>query len=231
MQMTSWPEHFDFETDELCQTVFKPFIEGELTRLKAYDGERPDDITYIFHEHAERVATNIRRTCLALGLGEVVANNMFWAVMPHDIGKRLLPLDIWDQEEKPDGRVKTFRRTHTLLGAQIVQETFPDIEHPFKDLMMDLMCNHHEQMDGNGTHGLSGNALSLPVRLTAIVEAYDGYRIWRPHFGTRDISPPGVLARMRDDKGAEIYDMELFEAFAKVKMDDYKEGRLLQKER
>jgi hypothetical protein len=39
------------------------------------------------------------------------------------------------------------------------------------------------------------------------------------------------LARMRGDKGAEIYDMELFEAFAKVKMDDYKEGRLLQKER
>jgi HD-GYP domain-containing protein (c-di-GMP phosphodiesterase class II) len=94
-----------------------------------------------------------------------------------------------------------------------------------------LMRNHHEQMDGNGTHGISGDLLSLPVRLTAIVEAYDGYRIWRPHFGDRDISPPGVLARMRDDKGAEIYDMTLFEAFAKVKMDDYKKGRLLQKER
>ncbi|PCK00319.1 MAG: phosphohydrolase [Zetaproteobacteria bacterium] len=217
-----WPDSFDFNTDEICQTVFKPFIENEMAQLKAYDQERPDDITYIFHEHAQRVADNMKKTCLHIGLDEVIANNMYWAILPHDIGKKNLPLDIWDTEEKPQDSLKKYRRTHTLLGAQIVQEYFPDIDHPFKDLLIDVMANHHEQIDGNGTHGVTGDMLSLPVRLSAIVEAYDGWRIWRPHFEDRDISPPAVLERMRAEKGAEIFDMDLFESFAEMKMMEYK---------
>lgn len=225
--INDWPDNFKFETDETCQRVFKPFILQEMERLKAYDGERPAGITYVFHEHAARVAENMRRTCRFLGLPEHVTENLYWAVLPHDIGKRLLPAEIWDQEEKPTGTVKKLRRTHTLLGVQIVQEYFPNIEHPFKDLVMKIMHLHHEQMDGNGTHSVPGHELPAPVRLAAIVEAYDGYRIWRPHFEDRDISPPGVLKRMREEKGPEIYDMNLFEAFAKVKIDDYKNGRIL----
>lgn len=223
-----WPDDFQFSKDDVCQTVFKPFIETQLSELKAYDIQRPEGHTYIFHEHAERVAENVKRTCVYLGLGDNVAENMYWAVLPHDIGKKLLPVDIWDQEEKPSGDVKKFRRTHTLLGAQIVDELLPDVHHPFKDLMRDIMVHHHEQMDGNGTQGIDGKDLSMPVRLCAIVEAYDGWRIWRPHYGGRDISPPGVLKRMREEKGSEIFDMALFEAFAEMKMLDYKEGRILQ---
>ncbi|MGH1456857.1 MAG: HD-GYP domain-containing protein [Alphaproteobacteria bacterium] len=217
-----WPDYFDFETDTLCQDVFKPFIENELQELKQYDEQRPEGITYIFHEHAARVANNIRKTCLHMELGKTVANNMYWAILPHDIGKKNLPLDLWDKEEKPTDNLKKFRRTHTLLGAQIVQEYFPDITHPFKDLMIDIMAYHHEQMDGKGTHEIPVDKLSKPVRLAAIVEAFDGWRIWRPHFADRDISIPSVLKRMRDEKGAEIFDMELFEAFAEMKMIEYK---------
>lgn len=222
IDLSLWPNDFDFETDEICQTVFKPFILSELNALKAYDAQRPAGITYIFHEHAERVAGNMRKTCLHMGLGEKIANNMYWGLLPHDIGKSKLPIDIWDREEKPDPRLKKFRRTHTLLGAQIVQEYFAEITHPFKSLMMEIMAYHHEQMDGRGTHGLPGDKISKPVRLAAIVEAYDGWRIWRPHYEDRDISIPGVLKRMREEKGAEIFDMELFEAFAEMKMAEYK---------
>ena len=219
--MTSWPDSFDFRTDEICQNIFKPFIDGELKQLAAYDAQRPDGVTYIFHEHAQRVAGNMRRTCVHMGLGETVSDNMYWAMLPHDIGKSKLPIDLWDREEKPDNALKKFRRTHTLLGAQIVQEYFPDIKHPFKDLMMDIMVQHHEQMNGEGTHGTPGAELSLPVRLAAIVEAYDGWRIWRPHYGERDISIPGVLKRMREEKGAEIFDMDLFTAFEEMKLAEH----------
>lgn len=220
--MNDWPDTFDFETDPTCQKLFKPFIKEELANLRAYDDERPEGKTYIFHQHAARVAKDVKKTALALGQSETIANNLYWAVLPHDIGKRLLPVEMWDSEEKPDGTVKRIRRTHTLLGVQVVNELFPNIENPFKTLMVDIMAHHHEQMDGNGTIGISGDDLSLPVRLTAIVEAYDGYRIWRPHFGDRDISPPGVIKRMREEKGAEIYDMDLFEAFAQMKLEEYK---------
>ena len=225
--MGGWPDSFNFDTDPVCQNVFKPFIEEQLAELELYDSQRPDGHTYVFHEHAQRVAKNTKRACTQLGLSDIVANNMYWAVLPHDIGKKNLPVDIWDVEDKPDDGLKKYRRTHTLLGAQIVEEVFHDIKHPFKDLIIDIMRYHHEQMDGNGTHNIPANELSPPVRLVAITEAYDGWRIWRPHYGDRDISPPGVLKRMREEKGAEIFDMELFEAFAELKMNDFEAGNLL----
>ena len=226
--MHSWPDHFDIREAPDIEVRFKGFIHAQMEELAKFDAQRPSGHTYIFHEHAQRVAENVKRTCLHMGLGETVAENMYWATLPHDIGKKMLPLEIWDQEEKPDGRIKQFRRTHTLLGAQIVVEHLHDINHPFKDLMIDVMAHHHEQMDGNGTQGVPAEQLSDAVRLIAIVEAYDGWRIWRPHYGDRDISPPGVLKRMREEKGAEIFDMKLFESFAEMKMNDYKEGRILQ---
>lgn len=219
----NYPDDFDFKTDDVCQNTFKPFIKDELANLRAYDDERPEEKTYIFHQHAARVAKDVKKTALALGQSEMIANNLYWAVLPHDIGKRLLPVEMWDSEEKPDGSVKQQRRTHTLLGVQLVNELFPDIKHPFMDLMLDIMANHHEQMDGNGTHGLTAKELSTPVRLAAIVEAYDGYRIWRPHFGDRDITPPAVLKKMREEKGEQIYDMDLFETFAEMKLAEYKQ--------
>ncbi|MEZ5813236.1 MAG: HD domain-containing protein [Alphaproteobacteria bacterium] len=228
IKISEWPGGFDLRDTPEIGVRFRGFIEEQMAELKAFDEQRPEGHTYIFHEHAHRVAENVKRTCLHMGLGDLVAENMYWAVLPHDIGKKLLPVEIWDQEEKPDGRVKQYRRTHTLLGVQIVVELLHDIEHPFKDLMIDIMAHHHEQMDGKGTQGVPAEQLSAPVRLAAIVEAYDGWRIWRPHYGDRDISPPGVLKRMREEKGAEIFDMELFEAFAEMKMNDYKEGRILQ---
>ena len=216
--MSPWPDQFDFEHDPKCQKLFKPFILEELSSLRSYDDQRPSNKTYIFHQHAARVARDVKKTCLHLGLGTIVAENMYWAALPHDIGKRLLPLELWDQDEKPKDNVKKIRRTHTLLGAQIVEEVFEDTSHPFKNLMTDLMRNHHEQMDGTGTHGLTGNDLSPPVRLLAIVEAFDGYKIWRPHFRDRDLSDVGVLRRMSDEKGADFYDMDLLSAFIEMKL-------------
>jgi len=128
--MPGWPDTFDFDTDPVCQTQFKPFIKEELASLRAYDDERPDEKTYIFHQHAARVAKDVKKTCLHLGLSSITANNMYWAALPHDIGKRLLPLDMWDSEEKPTGEIKKVRRMHTLLGVQIVEDLFSDVEHP-----------------------------------------------------------------------------------------------------
>ncbi len=218
--MTVWPDDYSFKTDKTCQEVFKPFILSQLAALKELDAQRPADSTYIFHEHAMRVAKDVQKTCRHLYLGRRVVDNMYWALLPHDIGKTRLPVAIWDQEEKPDENLKNLRRSHTDLGAAIVNEKLKDVQHPFKDLMLDIMRNHHEQMDGGGYHGLKGDQLSLPVRLVAIVEAFDGWSIPRPHFGDRDISVPAVLERMRTEK-AGMFNPAMLEAFAAMKMKEY----------
>lgn len=218
--MLKWPQNFNFETDLICQNRIKPFIENQLEALKAYDAERralEPRIRYIFYEHTERVAEDVRKTCLHLGLGDVVAQNMYWAVLPHDIGKMAFPPKIWFSETKPTETVKTQRREHILRGPEMVTDALGDLEHPFMDLMLDIMKHHHEQMDGRGPLGISGDQLSAPVRLTSIVEAFDGWSIPRPHFDGRDVSPAAVIERMRSEK-LHMFDETLFEAFADMKL-------------
>lgn len=216
-----WPDNFDFRTDLTCQTRFKPYIHKKLDELAAYDSRRPAGSNYIFHEHAKRVAQDIKAACLHLGAGETVAENMYWALLIHDIGKMQFPPELWDSDEKPSQTLKTYRRTHTEKGARQFEKDFPDIEHPFKTLSLDIMRYHHEQMDGNGPFKMPGKALSAPIRLASIVEAYDGWTIPRPHFDDRDTSPPAVLERMKTEK-SHMFDPDLLESFAEMKLRGYK---------
>lgn len=228
MNRHDWPTDFDVRTDAIFQTRIHGFIEQQMERLTALDRQRaqwvkenlPPDyrLTYIFSDHAKRVADDMRRTAACMGMGEAVCENLYWAMLPHDIGKAALPVDIWDMVDKPEDDIKALRRSHTERGVEILDATLGDVlDHPFVVLMRDIMLNHHEQMDGNGFRRVPGEQLSLPVRLACIIESFDGYTIPRPHFGDRDTSTDGVLARMRDEKGAALYDMGLFEYFAKSK--------------
>lgn len=216
MSNMNWPDDFDFETDAQCQGVFKPFILKKLADLEAYDALRPAATTYIFHQHAERVAKDVEQTARYLGLNAVTARNLYWAVLPHDIGKMALPAALWDTQDKPDDAMKQRRRAHTTLGVGMVRRELGNIQHPFMDLMLDIMQNHHEQMDGKGYLGLKPEQLSWPVRLASIVEAFDGWRVERPHFGDRDISVEGVLTRMETEKAAQ-FDPMLLKAFSDLK--------------
>jgi HD-GYP domain-containing protein (c-di-GMP phosphodiesterase class II) len=225
--MQGFPDQFDLRDDPVFQERIRPFIESELEKLKEFDAQRAAwarenlpkkyEMTYIFHQHAQRVAEDMRQAALHLGLAPPVAENLYWAMLPHDIGKRLLPVGLWDMVEKPDDKVKALRRSHTERGVALVDEAFSGLDHPFLGLMRDIMLNHHEQMDGRGFRGIDASGLTPPVRLACIVESYDGYGIFRPHFGKRDITPEGVLNRMRREKGPQHYDMDLFEAFAEMK--------------
>jgi HD-GYP domain-containing protein (c-di-GMP phosphodiesterase class II) len=216
---------FDFDiNDPVFQEIIKPFIIDQMKDMALYDRKRQavkPDIKYIFHEHAERVAQDVKGVAARLGQPENVQDAMYWAMLAHDLGKKTLPIEIWDSEEKPTGDVKKMRRSHAERGLAILDEGLGDLDHPFMALLRDVMTNHHENMDGSGHHGLKAGEISMPVRLCCIVESYDGYTIPRPHFGERDISPRAVLEKMRTepDKGAKMFDMDLFEAFARMKLD------------
>lgn len=234
MTKYTWPDDFDVRTDAVFQEKIKPFIERQLEELKDFDEQRenwtrenlPADYKFIyrFHEHTLRVAEDMRQAALFMNLPENVAENLYWAMLPHDIGKKALPVDLWDMMEKPSQDIKDERRSHTDLGAEIVRNELP-ADHPFVKLMIDIMENHHEEMGGGGYHGTKGKDLSGSVRLACIVESFDGYSIFRPHFGDRDISVSGVLKRMRDEKGSDLYDMELFESFAAMKLAQQDNGK------
>lgn len=219
MKIKDLPDHFNVETDPVFRDEILPFIEAEVLKLEKYEIDRPDDATYIFHEHIHRAAREMEMTCHYLGWPEPIPTNLYWAMLPHDLGKRKIDVELWDLEEKPSEDIREERRAHTDYGVKIVEKHLGHLTHPFIDLMVDIIANHHEHMDGSGFRGLTGDQLSTPVRLAAIIESFDGYQTWRPHFGDRDISTAGVLKRMREEK-SQLYDMELFAAFEKMKLGD-----------
>lgn len=195
----------------------RSFIEDEREKLKAYDATRPADHPYNFFYHSNRVAKDMRKLALAMDQDEDRAEELYQASLVHDIGKRLLPVAIWDVPGKPDEKTRKERRKHTLLGVSIVDECFGADNHdPFLDLMRDLMANHHEAMDGSGWLKKKGSGLSLEARMLCVCDAFDGYSVWRPHFGGRDISVKGVLHRMSVEKAGQ-FDKDIMEIFTKVK--------------
>ena len=219
MNHSEWPLHFSFDSDDTCQNIFKPYIESQLRKLAAYDALRPDGHAYEFDKHSYRVAEDVKAMCGHLNLPEHIGNNMYWAVLPHDIGKMALPVSIWDTESKPDEHLKRKRRTHTQTGVALINQAFGNVTHPFKDLMLDIILYHHEKMDGTGDLRAPADKLSMPVRLTIICDSFDGWSVKRPHFEPdRDLSVQGVLTRMTDDKGGAFFDMELLESFKEMKL-------------
>lgn len=186
--------------------------------LAAYDALRPAGHPYEFHLHSMRVADNMRDLAMEMDMDIDRVRTLYNATFAHDIGKRLLPIKIWDVAGKPDEETRKARRAHTSMGVRIVDDTFGDDNHdPFLDLMRDLMQNHHEAMDGSGWLGKTGDQLSLEARMLCVCDAFDGYSVWRPHFGTRDISPKAVLHRMGVEKAGQ-FDADILAVFKKVKL-------------
>lgn len=223
------------EKDDNFENDIKPFILEKLDALKLIDearaqrakSELPEDyrMNYRFYDHARRAAEDMRQTALSLGADNNTATALYWAMLGHDIGKAQIPVELWDMTEKPEEDIKAQRRAHTDIGVRMVRDAL-DPDHPFTALMIDIIGNHHEQMDGKGFKGLTGKDLSPYVRLACIIESFDGYSRAPYHDPQRDVSIPSVLKRMREEKGADLYDMDLFEAFAEIKMKEYKGSRV-----
>lgn len=231
MEQNSNGLHFDFtlENNPQFHAHIKPFIEKYVEKLKACDEARiawaaenlPHDyhVTYLFHAHTQRVVKDMQSMCLHLGLPENSQQILRWAMLAHDLGKSVMPIDMWDSVEKPTDAIKDKRREHTKIGVELVREELP-FDHPFLDLMCDMMMHHHEYMDGTGHYGLTAEQISMPVRLAAIIESFDGYTIPRAHFADRDTSIPGVLERLNGEK-ASWFDPELLKAFTEMKRTGY----------
>lgn len=228
-----WPADFDFKTDPLCQTVFKPFIEEQLEHLENYDGKRNHLSDYRFHVHAVEAAQDVKKTCIRLGLGKKVANNLYHATLIHDLGKPELDPDLWDHETSPPDDVKVQKRQHVYTGVEVFRNflnSIPDNDmrnkarnHPFAKLALDVIANHHERLDGKGENKLTSEQISMPVRLVCIVEDYDGNSHLRPHqiaAGQKN-DPPSIFEKMEGIKRAGWFDQDLLEAFKTMKLAQY----------
>jgi len=157
----------------------KKFITEKMNEFQTYDDLRPADRTYRFVDHSKRVAKSMKEFALAIGFDEDWADILYWATLPHDIGKMSFDIELWDYEDeqgiscKPPETIKQERRAHTLRGIEMIKEHFDEECHsdPFLKTMLDIMENHHEHCDGSGYLGKTGDNLSQEVRMACICDA------------------------------------------------------------
>lgn len=133
--------------------------------------------------HLERVRGYCRiiaRHLLDHGLFSDIINESFvrliYATSPlHDIGKIGIPDCVLLKPDHLTDHEFEIMKTHTSIGADTLEaalEHFPNAE--FLRMARDIAATHHERFDGKGyPAGLSGEAIPLAGRITALADVYD----------------------------------------------------------
>jgi putative two-component system response regulator len=155
------------------QELFKSRIEM-LERL-AVTAELRDDST---GEHSYRVGKLAALLAQEFGCDEHTCYMIDLAARLHDIGKIGVPDAILLKPDKLNEAERQIMRTHTTVGAELLSKS------NIPELMMaeQIARHHHEWWDGSGYPGnLSGSAIPLAARITALADVYDALTHRRPY--------------------------------------------------
>jgi putative two-component system response regulator len=155
------------------QELFKSRIEM-LERL-AVTAELRDDST---GEHSYRVGKLASLLAQEFGCDEDTCYMIELAARLHDIGKIGVPDAILLKPDKLNDAERQIMRTHTTVGAELLSKS----NIPHMQMAEEIARHHHEWWDGTGYPGnLSGSAIPLSARITALADVFDALTHKRPY--------------------------------------------------
>jgi putative two-component system response regulator len=155
------------------QELFKSQIEM-LERL-AVTAELRDDST---GEHSYRVGKLAALLAQEFGCDEDTCFMVELAARLHDIGKIGVPDAILLKPDKLNDAERQIMRTHTTVGAELLSKS----NIPHMQMAEEIARYHHEWWDGSGYPGnMSGSAIPLAARITALADVFDALTHQRPY--------------------------------------------------
>jgi putative two-component system response regulator len=155
------------------QELFRSRIEM-LERL-AVTAELRDDST---GEHSYRVGKLASLLAQEFGCEEETCYMIELAARLHDVGKIGVPDAILLKPEKLNDAERQIMRTHTTVGAELLSKSAI----PHMQMAEEIARYHHEWWDGSGyPSNLSGSAIPLAARITALADVFDALTHKRPY--------------------------------------------------
>ncbi|MBZ0248101.1 MAG: HD domain-containing protein [Burkholderiales bacterium] len=155
------------------QELFRSRVEM-LERL-AVTAELRDDST---GEHSYRVGKLSSLLAIEYGCDDGTAFMIELAARLHDIGKIGVPDAILLKPDKLNDAERQVMRTHTTVGAELLSKS----NIPHMQMAEEIARFHHEWWDGSGYPGnLSGTAIPLASRITALADVFDALTHKRPY--------------------------------------------------
>lgn len=125
----------------------------------------------------------------------------------HDLGQTKIPQGILSKPGKVTGAEMAVIKKHVAQSFGLVKN-----EKGITSLMLDMIVNHHERLDGSGyPRGVNAKDLSRPARIMAIVDVYDAMTADRLHQDGDE--PINVLRYLLANK--KMFDGELVQLFIK----------------
>lgn len=137
----------------------------------------------------------------------------------HDIGKVGISDEIWESAAPLNEMNRKLVRSHTILGAYIVEG---GLLSPYEDgaqmglweMASQCCLYHHERWDGTGyPFQLEKEQIPLPARMVGIADAFDAMTAQRPYQAA--VSKEAALQEIRRGAGRQ-FDPELSEIFCAV---------------
>jgi putative two-component system response regulator len=155
------------------QELFKSQIEM-LERL-AVTAELRDDST---GEHSYRVGKLSALLAQEFGCDDDTCFMVELAARLHDIGKIGVPDAILLKPARLNEAETAIMRTHTTVGAELLSKS----NIPHMQMAEEIARHHHEWWDGSGYPGnVSGSAIPLAARITALADVFDALTHKRPY--------------------------------------------------
>ncbi len=176
-------------------------VETLMTAIEARDMK--------LRRHSERVADFADQIAVKLDLDDEARQTLRWGCLLHDIGNIGIPdsillkptgLTAWEFDEM---------KLHTIIGEQICR--------PIEALAgaLPLIRSHHAKLDGSGyPDELSGDEISLAIRILSVCDVYDTLRIERVY---RDaFTHEQALEILRKEVGRGWWDGEVVDHLATI---------------
>lgn len=132
--------------------------------------------------HIVRIGYLAEALALFMGQGPTYARLLRKAAPMHDIGKIGTPDSVLKKPGPLTPEERVVMNRHAAMGAEILGRS----NVPVFRMVAELALTHHERYDGSGyPAGLSGDAIPLSGRITAVVDFFDALtmdRVYRPAF-------------------------------------------------
>jgi len=158
--------------------------------------------------HCRRVGDYGAAVALAMGLGVDDVKAIRLAGMLHDLGKISIPDSILLKPGPLNEEERKIMKTHAAAGARLVE--------PMNTMatVLPFIRHHHERLNGTGyPDGLSGDEISLPIRILSVVDIYDALATRRPY--KEAFARPQCLTILREEARRGWWDRDVVEHLSK----------------
>ena len=158
--------------------------------------------------HADHSAELIRSMAKEMHLPRMLAEQIEYGAVLHDIGKLALPDAILNKAGELSAEEYAAVKTHPEVGYHILQGV------DFLKGIAPIVLYHHEWVNGQGyPEGLAGEEIPLGARMVAIVDAWDAMTTDQPYRSA--MSKSSAVAELRQQAGTQ-FDPKLVDVFVHV---------------